>query len=284
MLMNRKILFRNGALTCVAILCIGNILVGCQADNDETAGEPTKIQSLLKESGEAGQEVRSSFSGNPLAGTDWRLAGFQSMDDTTGTMRPFDPSLYTMHLDSDGTVTMHLDCNVASGTWSVKPDSNAESGRFEFGSLATTRAFCPPPSMDEIIEVHARHINAYLLKDGKLYLSVKTDGGIVAWEPIPGKSLAAGVPATPEKGGPRNWEVTEVSTTLNLREQPSTASRILASYAPGTILDNLGCQRAEARVWCNVKQVGGGPRGYVSAEFLMPAVLPRGRVTKGSDD
>ena len=50
------------------------------------------------------------------------------------------------------------------------------------------------------------------------------------------------VPAAPENGGPRNWEVIGVSRTLNLREQPSTKARIIASYAPGTILDNLGCQ------------------------------------------
>jgi hypothetical protein len=63
------------------------------------------------------------------------------------------------------------------------------------------------------------------------------------------ESAAAVVPAAPEDGGPRNWEVTGVSRALNLREQPSTTARIVASYAPGTILDNLGCQRAERRIW-----------------------------------
>jgi len=103
--------------------------------------------------------------------------------------------------------------------------------------------------------------------------------------PEPGRnSSASGVPAAPEDGGPRNWEVAGVSRALNLREQPSYTARIIARYAPGTILDNLGCRRAGGRVWCDVQQLGGGPRGYVSAEFLKPAVSPDGSVATGPDD
>ena len=38
------------------------------------------------------------------------------------------------------------------------------------------------------------------------------------------------------------------------------------------------------RVWCDVQQLGGGPRGYVVAEFLKPAVSPDGSVATGPDD
>lgn len=93
----------------------------------------------------------------------------------------------------------------------------------------------------------------------------------------------AGVPAAPEDGGPRNWEV-RVSSTLNLREYPSVRAEIVSRYASGAILDNLGCQRAESRIWCDVQELGGGPRGYVSAEFLEPARSPDGSVATGPDD
>ena len=33
---------------------------------------------------------------------------------------------------------------------------------------------------------------------------------------------------------------------------------------------------AEGRVWCDVQELGGGPRGYVAAEFLTPAISPDG--------
>ena len=54
--------------------------------------------------------------------------------------------------------------------------------------------------------------------------------------------------------------------------------------ATGTILDNLGCQRAEGRIWCDVQQLGGGPRGYVAAEYLTAVVSPDGSVATGPDN
>jgi hypothetical protein len=92
------------------------------------------------------------------------------------------------------------------------------------------------------------------------------------------------VPRAPEDGGPRNWEVTGVAGVVNVRERPSTTAPISARFRPGTLLDNLGCQPADNRVWCDVQRLGGGPRGFVSAEFLKPAVSPDGRVSTGPDD
>jgi heat shock protein HslJ len=266
------------------MLWTSGILGNCVAAADEKGGTLAKMRAVANESTGSVKETPKSVSGNPLAGSVWRLVEFQSMDDTTGTLRPDNPSLYTMRLNSDGTVMMRLNCNNANGTWSVEPGSDGISGRFEFGPLAMTRALCPPPSMDELIAAQAEYIRSYLVKDGKLYLSLMADGGIFAWEPATEMSIAAGVPAPPEDGGPRNWKVTGVSRALNLREQPSVTAKILTSYAPGAILDNLGCQRAAGRIWCDVQLLGGGPRGYVSAEFLKPAVSPDGTIAKGPDD
>jgi heat shock protein HslJ len=122
-------------------------------------------------------------SDSPLAGTEWRLVEFQSMDDAVGTVRPEDPSLYTLRLNADGTVNMRLNCNRADGTWSAEPSADPSNGRFELGPLAATRAICPPPSLDEQIAGQAGFIRGYLLQDGRLYLSLMADGGIYAWEP-----------------------------------------------------------------------------------------------------
>ena len=94
----------------------------------------------------------------------------------------------------------------------------------------------------------------------------------------------AAVPAAPEDGGPRAWEVATTGDALILRERPSTSAAILASYAPAEILSNLGCQRAEGRAWCDVQAIGGGSRGFVAAEFLRPAVSPDGTAPMGPDD
>lgn len=216
-----------------------------------------------------------------LAGTEWRLVEFQSMDDRRGTSRPSEGTLYTMWLHGDGTVTMRLNCNRATGSWSATPGSDAASGRFEFGPLAATRALCPPPSMDESIVAQSAYVRSYLFKDGRLHLSLMADGGIYVWERNGSTPSAEVAPAAPEKGGPRNWEVIR---SLNLREQPSTAAQILSTFRSGAILDNLGCQRAEGRHWCDVQQLGGGRRGYVAAEYLRPAISPDGSAAMGPDD
>ena len=231
-----------------------------------------------------GGETTSRQNPPNLAGTAWRLVEFQSMDDATGTLRPETSSLYTMHLHRDGTLNMRLNCNLANGSWSAVPSSDGSSGRFEFGPLAMTRVFCPPPSMDSSIAAQAQYIRSYLLKDGRLYLSLMADGGIYAWEPLKEDPAATFAPAAPEAGGPRNWEVSGVSSALNLREEPSATASILARYRPGTILDNLGCRQVQDKFWCDVQQLGGGPRGFVAAEYLKPAVSPDGSAAVGPDD
>jgi hypothetical protein len=112
---------------------------------------------------------------------------------------------------------------------------------------------------------------------GKVFLLLALSAGAAS-------AQDAGVPASPEDGGPRDWEVAGVTDWLNLREQPSTAAPVIARYEAGTILDNLGCQRAEGRIWCDVQELGGGPRGYVAAEYLAPAVSPDGSAATGPDD
>ncbi len=237
--------------------------------------------SLAVAPGVAAQErgAGAESNANPLAGTSWRLLEIQSMNDAVGTARPSDPSLYTMELREDGTVTMRLDCNRATGTWAVEPGPDGEGGRFRFGPLAVTRALCPPGSLGEQISSQAEYFRSYLLKDGNLYLSLMADGGIYAWE-----SDTASAPKAPDEGGPRAWEVFGVTSRLNLREQPSTAAAIAGGFAPGTILDNLGCQRTGREIWCDVQEMGGGPRGFVALRYLRPAVSPDGSISTGPDD
>jgi heat shock protein HslJ len=118
-----------------------------------------------------------------LADTQWRLVEFQSMDDAIGVKRPDDPTKYTMTLSADGTAALRLNCNSATGTWSAEPGADPASGRFTFGPLAATMAICPPPSMDEQVGRDTAYIRSYLLRDGRLFLSLMADAGIYAWEP-----------------------------------------------------------------------------------------------------
>lgn len=131
---------------------------------------------------EKAEQIFEEVKSNPLTGTRWRLIEYQSMDEQ-GSTQPEDPTKYTMELNVDGTVNMVLDCNRAHGTWTTEPGEYGDSGSFEFGPLAMTKAMCPQPSMDQIIASNSESVATFLLKEGNLYLSLKADGGIIAWEP-----------------------------------------------------------------------------------------------------
>ena len=143
----------------------------------------------------AAQAGTGPAASRPLSDTAWRLVEIQSMDDAVGTKRPDDRNKYTMQLRNDGTVTMQLNCNRASGSWTAEPSSDGSSGRFGFGPLAGTRALCPPPSLDERITGQAPFVRGYLLKNGRLHLTLMADGGIVVWEPA---DIEAPFVATPD--------------------------------------------------------------------------------------
>jgi hypothetical protein len=103
------------------------------------------------------------------------------MDATT--MRPEDAAEYTLTFGADGRVAMQLNCNRATGSWSVEPGATGESGSIMFDSLAVTQALCPPPSMDEKIARDMGYVRGHLLRDGMLSLSLMADGGVYLWEP-----------------------------------------------------------------------------------------------------
>lgn len=119
-----------------------------------------------------------------LTNTQWRLVEIQSMDDTQSPKRPVDRTKYTLTLAANGAVNMKLDCNQYMGKWSAKASADALSGNFAFGPLAATRMHCPAPSFEPLLSSQAESISGYQLKAGRLYLSLKADGGIWVWEPL----------------------------------------------------------------------------------------------------
>lgn len=118
-----------------------------------------------------------------LAGTSWQLVEFQSMDDSIGILAPADPSKYQMTLAADGTVSMQLDCNRANGSWTATAAA-PDNGSFGFGPLAMTMAMCPEPSLSGRIAQDSGFVRSYLLRDGRLFLSLFADAGIYQWEPL----------------------------------------------------------------------------------------------------
>jgi hypothetical protein len=86
---------------------------------------------------------------------------------------------------------------------------------------------------------------------------------------------------SPEEGGFRNWQV---SGGTDMHMEARGDSTILARLDDGALLDNLGCQKAGADMWCDVQELGGGPRGFVRSDFLTAAISPNGAAMTGPDD
>jgi heat shock protein HslJ len=120
-----------------------------------------------------------------LAGTHWQLVSIESMADEQPIARPPDASRYTLAFGTDGRVALRLDCNRMAGTWQDSPAAGGSSGGLTFGPLAGTRAMCPPASLEPRIAKALPYVRGYLLKDGRLHLSLLADGGILTWAPAP---------------------------------------------------------------------------------------------------
>jgi para-nitrobenzyl esterase len=112
-----------------------------------------------------------------LGGTSWQLVRFQGGDDTVLT--PEDKSKYTMAFDTEGRVSVRIDCNRGAGTW-----KSSGPPQLEFGPLALTRAMCPPAPLNDRLAKDWAYVRSYVMKDGHLFLSLMADAGIYEFEPV----------------------------------------------------------------------------------------------------
>ena len=119
---------------------------------------------------------------HPLDGTSWRLLSLESMSDEQGTTTVADPSMFTVEFGADGQAAFRIDCNRGSATWQASAAS-PDSGSLTFGPIATTRMACPQPSLDGQVSTALGYVRGFLLKDGRLHMSLLADGGILHWEP-----------------------------------------------------------------------------------------------------
>jgi heat shock protein HslJ len=170
-LKTRENIMRLRQLQFAGIFAAAMLLAGCQTDSSNSSQATAKATPQAVE----------------LGGTHWQLVELVSSDDAIGTVRPADPTQYRMHLNADGTANLKLDCNRANGPWSSVKSADGVSGVFNIGPAAMTRAMCAPGSLDQRIGRELQYIRSYVIKDGKLNLSMMADGGIQVWEPISGE-------------------------------------------------------------------------------------------------
>ena len=113
-----------------------------------------------------------------LEGSSWRLVQISMSD---GVTRPaIERSRYTIGFGTEGVLNVRFDCNRGRGSW-----KSAAPGNLEFGPLALTRALCPVGSLHDALVRQWPYVRSYLVKDGRLFLSLMADGGTIEFEPAP---------------------------------------------------------------------------------------------------
>ena len=110
-----------------------------------------------------------------LVGEPWRLVQFQGGDGTV--LKADDPAKYTIQFNADLSVSARIDCNRGRGTW-----KSAGANQVELGPLALTRMMCPAGSLHDQIVKQWRYVRSYVIKDGRLVLSLMADGGTYTFE------------------------------------------------------------------------------------------------------
>jgi heat shock protein HslJ len=132
----------------------------------------------------------SSPSTNPvdLTGTTWQLVTIESMaPNEQPSLTVADPSKYTVTFGDDGQASFRIDCNRGNSTWKVEA-AGPDSGSLSFGPIGVTKMMCPQPSDDSRVATALGWVRSYLVKDGKLHLSLEADSGIMQFEPSPSSS------------------------------------------------------------------------------------------------
>jgi heat shock protein HslJ len=99
-------------------------------------------------------------------GTTWAWQQSEYADGTT--VAPADPSLYTITLNSDGSVAAQLDCNRGVGGYTLEGDS------LTFGPMAMTAMACPPGSLDSVFGQDLAGIASFTLEGDALTLAGET--------------------------------------------------------------------------------------------------------------
>jgi heat shock protein HslJ len=111
----------------------------------------------------------------PITGVEWQLQEIQYMNDTVE--KPSDPAQYTLMLNGDGSFSAKVDCNTATGNYTLDGSS------LKFGPIATTEAACPPGSLADKYVQGLTDATSFVLKDGDLYIAFGPDAGILHFAP-----------------------------------------------------------------------------------------------------
>jgi heat shock protein HslJ len=108
-----------------------------------------------------------------LVGVVWQWEQFAGGDGSVTV--PDVPSRYTITFLPDAKLAVQADCNRARGTWSVR------NSQLKLSIGGMTRAMCPAGSLSNDFVEDLGYVRSHVFRDGKLYLSLMADAGIMTF-------------------------------------------------------------------------------------------------------
>jgi heat shock protein HslJ len=104
-----------------------------------------------------------------ITGVVWKWHQTRYNNDTQSI--PDDPSRYTIAFNPDGTLSIRADCNRGGGNYATEGKS------LTLEVTHTTRAMCPPESLEQIFIKDLNAAKIYFFNEGYLYLDLQYDSG-----------------------------------------------------------------------------------------------------------
>ena len=104
-----------------------------------------------------------------ITGEIWKW--HQSLYNNDQQSVPPDPSHYTITFNTDGTLNIRADCNRGGGIFST------EGKRITIEVTHTTRAMCPPESLEQTFIEDLNAAQVFFFIDGNLYMDLKYHKG-----------------------------------------------------------------------------------------------------------
>lgn len=89
---------------------------------------------------------------------------------------PDDPTRYTIAFNLDGTLNIRADCNRGGGTYTTEGKS------ITIEVTHTTRAMCPPESLDQNFIKDLNAVKIYFFSEEYLYLDLQYDSGTMKFD------------------------------------------------------------------------------------------------------
>ncbi|MBW2198948.1 MAG: META domain-containing protein [Deltaproteobacteria bacterium] len=104
-----------------------------------------------------------------ITGMEWKWQQTRYNNDQQA--RPQDPSRYTVLFRPDGTLNIRADCNRAGGKYAI------QTSALTVEVTHSTRAACPPDSLEQTFLQNLNSAAIYFMKEGQLYIDLKYDTG-----------------------------------------------------------------------------------------------------------